>query len=185
MVHGDFGTMTSPLVQGLQYGGSSCSFAILLTVVLANIYLTLKLRKEADGDLTAKYQLAENVRTAQISMVYVVIENLLKIYDALATNVFNLSAVFFVAKCESESSYALAYALRQVMILLTPAIIFRINRPLRKQFRRLTHPFMKRKPTVACISEAAALEYRNPLGKKIQLSESKDMYFTHLKTMWK
>ncbi|CAJ0587954.1 unnamed protein product, partial [Mesorhabditis spiculigera] len=135
------------------------------------------------------YCLAADVFAAQMSLAYLFIEMFLKLFDVVIANSIEITGQYSSAKClASPGFYPAAFGLylvfRQALILLTPLLIFRLSRPLRKRLIKLTRHILRKTSKIASVGNYR-LEYRNPLGKKIKLNESKELYFTHLKTMWR
>ncbi|CAJ0587944.1 unnamed protein product, partial [Mesorhabditis spiculigera] len=117
-----FGVATTAFINWSVYGGSGLSFVILSIVAATNVYRTLQLGKAGTNGLTARFQLAENIRTAQISLSYVLLDNIIKLYDIFWNGVFTINALFDRNRCAREGGGYVALQFGYLIIRFTMAL---------------------------------------------------------------
>ncbi|CAJ0943742.1 unnamed protein product, partial [Mesorhabditis belari] len=175
----------SEVVQIWEYGGSFFSILISAGCIMVNVRQTIRIRG-GKGTLTARYQLAENIRVTQLTLIFVFFDNALTIYDLLLMEIFGFKATFEMDQClAGPFKYAIVHLptliIRYSLVFSIPTLSFVFNENLR---RPLNQMFSWRSSKTQDFTQQRKLEFRNVVGGRVTSLASQEAYFDQLLLQW-
>ncbi|CAJ0582569.1 unnamed protein product, partial [Mesorhabditis spiculigera] len=156
-------------------------------VIVLNVRWTLS-HKNTPTQLTAKYQLAENIKTSKIVLPYIFFDTLLKIVDLSCTYLFSIDLVYVPENCQKQpvlynTVFLAVLVFRHILVFAIPTTAVLWSSILRKRLRGLVVTlFGVRSRRIDTLLQKR--EFRNAIGQKVTLSASQDQYFNQLAGLW-
>ncbi|CAJ0939767.1 unnamed protein product, partial [Mesorhabditis belari] len=182
----------SRFVQFAMYAGSMISALICIGVILTNIYMTKRLSGgKGKHPLTARYQLAENIKAVRIILPFIFIDNLITFLELSWTVLYQTSATYNADLCQKDPNtyiwlFLALIFIRHLMVVSIPPIIFFNSKTLRKPVIKLYYRWLS--PTKGRIYSSDSIkrrkEFRNVIGEKVIFAQSQDLYFAQLAASW-